>query len=98
MKKFYIYILKCSDASYYVGHTDNLELRIGKHQAGEIEGYTHSRRPVGLVFSETFVSRIDALERERQVKGWTRQKREALIRGDWNTIHNLSRGKDSKSI
>lgn len=97
MKYFYLYILKCYDGSYYVGHTDNLELRVGKHQAGEIEGYTFSRRPVELVFAETFDSRIDALERERQVKGWTRQKKEALIAGDWNKIHELSKSKDSKS-
>ena len=67
---FHVYILHCSDGSYYTGHTDNLEVRIAAHEAGEVPGYTATRMPVALVFTEEFPSRVEALERERQVKGW----------------------------
>ena len=87
---FWVYILRCSDGSYYTGHTDNLEKRVGEHQAGEIVGYTSIRRPLTLVFAERFESREDAISRERQVKGWGRQKKEALIRGDWQEISRLA--------
>jgi predicted GIY-YIG superfamily endonuclease len=77
---FYVYILSCSDGSYYVGHTDDLESRIAAHRRGEIEGYTRTRCPVRVVFSEEFPAREDALARERRVKGWSRAKKEALSR------------------
>ena len=88
---FYVYILRCSDGSYYTGHTDNLEARLAAHQRGEIPGYTFARRPVELVFSEDLPSRQDAFERERQIKGWSRAKKEALIAKDWDRLVNLSR-------
>lgn len=88
---FWVYILRCADDSYYTGHTENLEKRIAEHQTGEIEGYTHTRRPVELVFSEEFPSREEALTRERQVKGWSRKKKEALMRGDWAEVARLAR-------
>ena len=88
---FWVYILRCADDSYYTGHTENLEKRIAEHQAGEIEGYTHTRRPVTLVFSEEFPSREEALGRERQIKGWSRKKKEALMRGDWMEMARLAR-------
>ena len=87
---FWVYILRCADNSYYTGHTDNLEKRIAEHQFGEIEGYTHTRRPVTLVFSEEFPTREDALSRERQVKGWSRKKKEALIDRNWNKLKQLA--------
>ena len=87
----WVYILRCADRSYYTGHTDDLELRISKHQAGEIVGYTQTRLPVVLVFSEECSSRNDAFVRERQLKGWSRKKKEALIRGDWTEISRLAR-------
>jgi tRNA/rRNA methyltransferase len=90
---FWIYILRCSDGTYYTGHTDDLERRIAQHQMGELPGYTHDRRPVELVFSETFTDRIDALERERQVKDWSRKKKEALIRGDWSAVSDAARSR-----
>ena len=90
---FWIYILRCSDGTYYTGHTDDLERRIAQHQMGALPGYTHDRRPVELVFSETFTDRIDALERERQVKDWSRKKKEALIRGDWNAVSDAARSR-----
>jgi predicted GIY-YIG superfamily endonuclease len=80
---FWVYILRCADNSYYTRHTDNLEERIAKHEAGTIEGYTSTRLPVGVVFSEEFPTREEALRCERQIKGWTRKKKEALSRRDW---------------
>ncbi|MCH8088314.1 MAG: GIY-YIG nuclease family protein [Chloroflexi bacterium] len=87
---FYVYILRCADGSYYTGHTDDLEKRIAAHQRGAISGYTSVRRPVHLVFSDSFVEREEAFGRGRQIKGWTRQKKEALIHGDWNQLIQLS--------
>jgi tRNA/rRNA methyltransferase len=87
---FYVYILRCADGSYYVGHTDDLERRLAAHQSGEIAGYAYSRRPVQLVFREEFPSRENAFLRERQLKGWSRRKKEALIRGDWDNLGRLS--------
>ncbi len=89
---FWVYILRCGDNSYYTGHTDNLEQRLAKHQAGEIEGYTSTRVPVRLLFSEEFPTRGEALACERQIKGWSRRKKEALMRGDWAEISRLARG------
>ena len=80
---FWTYILRCSDDSYYTGHTDDLDRRIGQHQAGEIEGYTQSRRPVELMWSESFPTREEALNAELRLKNWPRTKKEALFRGDW---------------
>ncbi|NNL07378.1 MAG: GIY-YIG nuclease family protein [Gammaproteobacteria bacterium] len=88
---FWIYILRCSDNSYYTGHTDNLEKRINEHISGELFGYTHSRRPVVLVYSESFPTRYDALSRERQIKGWSRRKKEALIDGNWKLLKKYSK-------
>ncbi len=92
---FCVYILRCADGSYYVGHTDDLEKRLAAHQRGEIRGYTLSRRPVQLVFHEEFPSREDAFLRERQMKGWSRRKKEALVRGDWDGLTRLSRAHGS---
>ncbi len=88
---FYAYMLRCSDGSYYIGHTDSLERRIAQHQHGELPGYTHNRRPVTLRWSQDFPSRIEALAAERQLKGWTRAKKEALAAGDWDAVRLLSR-------
>src|SRR5690349_1138680 len=88
---FWVYILRCADNSYYTGHTDNLEERIAKHQSGEIEGYTLTRLPLTLVFSEHFPTREEALRCERQIKGWSRKKKEALMRGDWAEVSRSAR-------
>ena len=90
---FYVYILRCADGSYYTGHTDNLEARLAAHNRGEIRGHTLSRRPVSLVFSDQFATREDAFQRERQIKGWSRAKKEALIEGNWGMLPQLSRQK-----
>jgi len=89
----YCYILKCADGSYYAGHTDNLEQRIAEHVAGISSGYTFTRRPVVLVWSQEFPTRHEALAAERQIKGWSRAKKEALIRGDWQEISRLARNR-----
>lgn len=88
----YVYILKCADDSYYVGSTNDLERRLATHQAGLIEGYTKSRRPVEFIWSAEFPTKHDAFLCERQIKGWTRKKKEALIRGDWDGIREIVKG------
>jgi len=88
---FWTYILRCSDGSYYTGHTDDLERRVGQHQAGEIPGYTQTRRPVALMWSQEFPSRQEALASETQVKDWSRKKKEALFRGDWDGVSEAAR-------
>jgi len=91
MIPFYVYMLRCIDGAYYVGHTDDLATRLEHHQAGTLGGYTAKRRPVELVFACELPTRLEALERERQIKGWSRAKMEALIAGDWQRIHELGR-------
>ena len=88
---FYAYMLRCSDGSYYVGHTDDLDARNGAHQSGLLPGYTQTRRPVQLVWSQEFAEREQAFAAERQIKGWSRAKKEALIKGDWDAVRLLSR-------
>ena len=80
---FWVYILRCYDGSYYTGHTDNLEKRVAEHASGALPGcYTFKRRPVELVFTRTFPTRYEALASERQIKGWSRKKKEAMMRDD----------------
>ncbi|HEX8532575.1 MAG TPA: TrmH family RNA methyltransferase [Allosphingosinicella sp.] len=88
---FYAYLLRCSDGSYYAGHTDDLDARIAQHQTGAVPGYTEKRRPVELVWSERFPDRHQAFAAERRIKGWTRAKKEALICGDWEALHRLAK-------
>jgi len=87
---FWVYILLCADGSYYTGHTDALEKRIAEHQSGELGGYTSSRLPVRLVFSQEFPTREEAMASEQRVKGWNRRKKNALIRGDWDEVSRLA--------
>ena len=87
-----LYILRCGDGSYYVGTTvGRLEKRVAEHQAGTFGGYTARRRPVELVFHQHFERLDDAASAERQVKGWRREKKEALIRGDFAALPSLAR-------
>ena len=88
---FYCYILCCADGMYYCGHTESLEKRISEHQTGLIKGFTSRKLPVKLCWSESFPTRVEALEAERRIKGWSRAKKEALISGDWTTVSALSR-------
>ena len=92
---FWVYILRCADSSYYTGHTDNLEKRIGEHQNRLCDGYTTSRLPVELVFSQACSTREEALAAERQVKGWSRKKKEAMMRGDWTEVSRLAKSHSS---
>jgi predicted GIY-YIG superfamily endonuclease len=88
----WLYILLCADGSYYVGTTrDSLDHRFAEHQAGTFGGYTARRRPVTLVYSQEFQRITDAIAAERQVKGWRREKKEALIRADFALLPALSR-------
>ena len=90
---FSLYILECSDATLYVGHTDNLDERMRQHDAGIADSYTSARRPLKLLHVEEFESRYEALAMERKLKGWSRAKKLAYVAGDWNAIHELSKGK-----
>jgi predicted GIY-YIG superfamily endonuclease len=94
---FWVYILLCSDGSYYTGHTDNLEARLGAHGDGAMGGYTLTLRPVRLVWSEYLGTRDEALGAESQIKRWSRAKKEALIQGDWDLISLLARNKRERS-
>jgi putative endonuclease len=87
---FYAYLLECRDASYYTGHTDDLDARLIAHQQGIFRGYTLSRRPVKLVWSQDFPTRDEAFQAERQIKGWSRAKKQALIAGDWDRLVALA--------
>jgi len=89
---FHVYILNCSDHSYYTGHTDNLEKRMTEHQSGECGGYTSTRLPVELLWSQDCTTREEALSAEQQVKGWSRKKKEAMMRGDWKAVQQIAWG------
>lgn len=91
MKYYYVYILKCIDHSYYTGVTNNIERRLAEHQSGEnVKSYTYNKRPVELVFCEDFGDINQAIAFEKQVKGWTRKKKEAIIEGHWDKLKELS--------
>ena len=90
----YVYILECADGRFYVGTTrGSLERRVAEHNDGTHGGYTKSRRPVRLVFSEQFENITDAIAAERQLKGWSRAKKIALIRGDIAALREASRNR-----
>ncbi len=92
----YMYILKCSDGSYYTGSTRNIELRFWQHELGKGSRYTSKRLPVQLVYFEQF-SRIDeAFQREKQIQGWSHAKKEALINSDYKNLKRLSQSRFSE--
>jgi putative endonuclease len=92
MKQYFVYILLCSDNSYYTGVTNDLERRLYEHEAGLNPGsYTCKRRPVKLVFHERFTEVVQAIAFEKQVKGWTRAKKEAIINGDWHLLPEIAK-------
>jgi len=87
---YIVYILLCSNGSYYTGSTDDIQRRLFEHQEGlSPTAYTFRRRPVKLVWSEEVATLDDALLHEHQIKGWSRAKKEALIRGDFQAIHEI---------
>jgi putative endonuclease len=87
----FLYILQCADGSFYIGTTrTSLEMRIAQHNAGTFGGYTSTRLPVKLVFSQWFDRVTDAIESERKLKKWSRAKKAAFIRGDFTALKELS--------
>jgi putative endonuclease len=88
---FWTYMLHCNGGAFYVGHTDDLERRIAEHEQGALPGFTRDHFPARFVWSERFATRLEALAMERRIKGWSRAKKMALIRGDWSRIEQLSR-------
>ena len=87
----FLYILRSSDGSFYIGTTRGaLEVRVAQHNARTFGGYTATRRPVTLVFSQWFERITDAVENERKLKKWSRAKKEALIKGDYEALKILS--------
>jgi putative endonuclease len=86
-----VYILLCSDGSYYTGSAADVEKRVWQHQEGDSkEAYTYTRRPVKLLWcSEEATRYSDALRLEKQIKGWSRAKKESLSRNDFDAIHQI---------
>ena len=93
---FYVYILRCSDDSYYTGHTDNLDQRMAQHGEGSGCAYTSKRRPLNLLWATDCQSRTEAFELERRLHGWSRAKKEALMRGDFAALPGLSRNRAAR--
>src|SRR5262245_26610839 len=87
----FTYILRCADDTLYVGHTENLASREQTHNDGKGATYTAARRPVRMVYAEEHSSAASAIARERQLKGWSRRKKEALILGDGAALRALGR-------
>ena len=83
---WFVYILRCADESFYVGETGDVAKRLASHNKGCASTHTAARRPVKLAYVEEHVNRAAALERERQLKSWSRAKKEALIAGDWASL------------
>jgi putative endonuclease len=93
-RHLWVYIVRCADGSYYVGSTKrDPAAREWEHNQGVVPGYTHSRRPVTLVYAEYYQRQIDGSARERQIKRWSRAKKEALMAEDWEELARLARGR-----
>ncbi|MCX6230026.1 MAG: GIY-YIG nuclease family protein [Bacteroidetes bacterium] len=93
--KGYVYILLCSNGQFYTGSTINLEKRIEQHQCGEGSNFTKKHLPVILVFYEEFQNIRDAFYKEKQIQGWSRKKKEALINGNYNNLIDLAACKNA---
>jgi LAO/AO transport system kinase len=91
VKPFFVYLLECSDGSYYVGQTDDIASRLRQHDEGNV-GYTSTRKPFRLAWSGEFATRDEAIGFEQRVKGWGRVKKQALIAGDWRAIQKHAWG------
>lgn len=85
----WVYILRCCDGSLYVGQTQDVEQRVRTHNDGRGARFTSTRRPVALAYSEGYQTEIEAIARERQLKGWARRKKEALVAGDLVLLKKL---------
>ena len=91
----YVYILECSNGQYYTGSTRDLDMRLAQHQAGDGANFTKKHLPVKLVYYDEFDRIDEAFYREKQIQGWSRKKKEALIKGKTNLLHNLSKCQNS---
>lgn len=98
MKTYYVYILKCSDNSYYIGVSNDMERRLMEHKSGlNTKCYTYSRRPLEMVFMTEFNDINQAIAFEKQVKGWSRKKKEAIINNRWEDLPELSKNRQDKN-
>ena len=94
MKYYYVYIIQCADNSYYTGITNNIEKRMAQHNEGiDPRCYTYKRRPLKLVFQYRFTDVNQAIAFEKQVKGWSRKKKEAIINNQWDKLPELSKNR-----
>jgi putative endonuclease len=94
MKSYFVYILSCSDDSYYTGSTDSLQKRVDEHRFVKYGGYTKTRLPIELVFSQEFYDEKEAINAERKIKGWSRKKKEALLNGNFKMLPKYSECKN----
>jgi putative endonuclease len=94
MNQLQVYILECCDGSYYTGVTNDVERRVFEHNAGyDIHSYTHTRRPVKCVWISDPLDPNQAIELEKQIKGWSRKKKEAIINNRWQLLPELSKNR-----
>lgn len=92
MKSYWVYMVLCTDGSYYIGISNDVERRVGEHNSGlDTHCYTFLRRPVRLVYAAEFGEAEDAIRWEKQIKGWSRKKKRALSEGNWNEIRTLAK-------
>jgi len=97
----WLYILKCADGSYYTGSTENLQGRFLEHENGLGANHTRKRLPVKLVYTEAYPLQQQAFWREKQIQGWSRKKKEALIKGRFEDLPELAvayRDKELKDL
>ena len=94
---FWTYMLHCRGGAFYTGHTDDLEYRVAQHKFGKGSDFTSDKLPVELVWSQDFPTRQEAFEAERRIKGWSRAKKLALIRGDWGAVSAPAKKKNGPS-
>lgn len=90
----YVYILECSNRQYYTGSTKDLDTRLAQHQAGDGANFTKKHLPVELIYFDEFDRIDEAFYREKQIQGWSRKKKEALINGETNLLHSLAKCKN----
>jgi predicted GIY-YIG superfamily endonuclease len=94
---YFVYIVQCSDGYYYTGVTNNLERRLNEHNSGLVDGFTSKRLPVQLVYSQSFQFIEEAIISEKKLKGWSRKKKEALIKSDFEKLKQLSKSNNNPS-
>ncbi|MDX2104702.1 MAG: GIY-YIG nuclease family protein [Alphaproteobacteria bacterium] len=89
-------MLHCRGGFIYTGHTDDLERRTAEHISRAVPGYTREHLPVKLIWSQSFATRLEALEAERRIKGWSKSKKLALVRNDWSMISTLAKSRKNQ--